>query len=179
MSMPVILPKPSPVAQPRAQVRRYVVGMDGIRRPVPLTPREMLANMAAPEPTAAAAEVPAPAVMAATAEMPAPWHMPSLRLPEIGWRRPAAAFALVALAFTVAFGTRMLITPRSTANAEAAAAQSVAPAPTPAAKAVAPAKNTAQLQQLIDNFAAANPDKWGIVVKDLSTGQTASYHADR
>lgn len=176
MSMPVILPKPNPAVQPRAQVRRYVVGMDGIRRPVPLTPREVLANMAAPEPVMAA-EMSAPAMMAVSAEMPTPWRMPSLRLPEIEWRRPAAAFALVALAFTAAFGARMLVMPRSTANAEAA--QSVAPAPTPAAKAVAPAKDTAQLQKIIDNFAAATPDKWGIVVKDLSTGQTASYHADR
>src|SRR5690348_6453443 len=87
--MPVVLPKPAPVAQPRAQVRGYVVGMDGIRRPAPLTPREMLANMKAPEPVAVAA--PAPAVMNATAELPTPWHMPSLRLPEIEWRRPAAA----------------------------------------------------------------------------------------
>lgn len=179
MSMPVMLPKPAVGMQPRAQVRRYVVGMDGIRRPVPLTPREMLANMNAPEPAVVAA--PMTAVATAVAELPTPWRMPSLRLPEIEWRRPAAAFALVAMALTAAWGAHALVTPRTTANAAeaSAATQSVAPAPSSDAKAAAPAHSTADLQKIIDNFAAANPDKWGIVVKDLSTGQTASYHADR
>lgn len=176
MSMPVILPKPA-VASRTQTARRYVVGMDGIRRPVPLTPREMLANMTASEPAAASA----PAVMSVTADLPTPWRMPSLRLPEIEWRRPAAAFALVAIALTVAWGGHALVTPRTTASAEASAADkanSTAPAQTAGAPAV-PAHSTADLQKIIDNFAASNSDKWGIVVKDLSTGQMASYHSDR
>jgi beta-lactamase class A len=110
--------------------------------------------------------------------------MPSLRLPQIEWRRPAAAFGLVAVALlSSGLVVHLLATPRTTtANAatDARLATPTNPSPDVAAPAVADAAHsTAQLQKIIDNFAAANPDKWGIVVKDMKTGETASYQADR
>jgi beta-lactamase class A len=156
-----------------AAARRYVVGMDGIRRPVPaVTPLDVLANMVAPEPEPAA-----PAMLAEAMTMPTPaWQLPSLRLPEIDWKRPAVAFALVASVLMVGtFGYHVASTPRTVARAVAAEQQ---PAAKPVA-AVAPAPVKEGLQQLVDNFAAANPDQWGIVVKDLKTGQTASYQPNK
>jgi beta-lactamase class A len=160
---------PRITARPAA-AQRYVVGMDGIRRPVPLTPREMLVNMEAP-----AVVVEAP-VVAAEAVVPVPaWRLPSLRLPQIDWKRPAVAFSLIATAVMVsAFGYQAMSTPKTVATTVSAPApvKSVAPA-------VAPVPVKEGLQQLIDDFAAANGGTWGIVVKDLKTGQTASYQPDR
>ncbi|MDF2461078.1 MAG: serine hydrolase [Candidatus Saccharibacteria bacterium] len=172
----VPLPAMSVQAMPRINARpaaaqRYVVGMDGIRRPVPLTPRDMLVNMEAP---AVAAE--APVVMAEAAALATPaWRLPSLRLPQIDWKRPAVAFSLIATAVMVsAFGYQAMSTPKSVASTTVSA-----PAPVKSvAPAVAPAPVKEGLQKLIDDFAAANGGSWGIVVKDLKTGQTASYQPD-
>jgi beta-lactamase class A len=102
-------------------------------------------------------------------------QLPSLRLPEIDWKRPAVAFALVA-AVLLAGSFGLQATPRA-ATAAPVAAQA-APVKQ-ASAAVAPAPIKEGLQQLVDNFANANPGQWGIVVKDLKTGQTASYMPDR
>lgn len=178
MAMPV-LPSRRPVMAPvlTTQPRRYVVGMDGIRRPVAVSPREVLANMSAPAQVAPAVLAGPIADVMAVPE-PTPWQQPSLRLPSIEWKRPAAAFALVALTVTASWLTlRAITTPKST-TAEAADTAASAPAPVKAAPVVAETKPG--LQSVIDNFVNANtPANWGIVVKDLKTGQTASYQADR
>ena len=191
MAMPV-LPRRRPVvvAGSRGEPRRYVVGMDGIRRPVAMSPREVLANMQAPAmPTpVVAAAPPAPVlnpdvlvlpdpVTSAAAEA-SPWALPSLRMPSIAWKRPAAAFALVAVTTAVSlFAVHAVTTPRSTT---ANAAQDTAAAPTPAKAAPAVAEVKPGLQSIIDTFVNTNtPANWGIVVKDLKTGQTASYQPDR
>jgi beta-lactamase class A len=46
-----------------------------------------------------------------------------------------------------------------------------------AAPAVVPQKT--DLQQILNDFAATSSDKWGIVVKDLKTGETATFNPDR
>jgi beta-lactamase class A len=166
---PVVMPKLKPAVQSRsAVVRRYVVGMDGIRRPAPVTPREMLANL---QPAEAVAEIQAPA-----------WRMPSLRMPSIAWKRPAMAFGLVATALVASsVAAFALATPRTT-TARAETTKTVAPTPVQtkvAAVAPAPTPQKTGLQQLLSEFAAANGDKFGIVVKDLKTGETASVNPDR
>jgi beta-lactamase class A len=167
---PLILATPKPDLQARpAETRRYVVGMDGIRRPVPPAPRDVIAAMQA-----------APA-MVAEAEAPV-WAMPSLRLPQIAWKRPAIAFGLVATALVTTTAMAGYVTHQQPATARASsghAAQASAPAPKAAAAAPAAAPQKAGLQQLLDGFVAANPDKFGIVVKDLTTGETASVNAER
>ncbi len=181
---PVIAPKPRPVVAPlAAEPRRFVVGMDGIRRPAPITPREMLANMQAP-----AAE--APAMVAAAMSLPQKpalpaWRLPSLRMPSVAWQRPAIAFGLVATALVASgLAVSALATPRtSTARAETApqaAPQTAAtPAPVKAAPIVAPTPQKTGLQQLLNDFVASNSDKFSIMVKDLKTGETASINPDR
>jgi len=99
----IVLSQPKPaVAALSPQPRAYTVGMDGIRRPVMPTPREAVVNM-----------------QAAAMEATPVWQMPSLRLPQIAWKRPAIAFGLVATALvasTVMVGA--LTTPsNSTARA--------------------------------------------------------------
>jgi beta-lactamase class A len=160
----VVLPQPKPaVAVLPARPRAYTVGMDGIRRSVLPTPREAVANM-----------------QSAAVVMPV-WQMPSLRLPQIGWKRPAIAFGLIATALIAS--TAMVSVLATPSNSTARAAERTAPAPSaaaaPIAAAVAPTPQKTGLQQLLDNFAAANADKFGIVVKDMTTGETASVNPDR
>lgn len=168
---PVVAPKRAPEVRPLAPApRRYIVGMDGIRRPAPISPREMLTNM-----QTAASEVPAAVAAKPAFSFPAvSWRLPS----GVAWKRPAIAFGLVATAL-IASGITVgvLTTPKtSTAHAETASAgkpaeaKAAAPAPTP---------QKAGLQDLLNNFAAGNLDKFGIVVKDLKTGATASINPDR
>ena len=93
------------------------------------------------------------------------------------------AFGLVATALvasTVMVG--VLATPStSTARAAERTAPSSVPAGTPvaAAVAVAPTPQKTDLQQLLNTFAAANTGKFDIVVKDMTTGETASVNPDR
>ncbi len=108
--------------------------------------------------------------------------MPSLRLPQVAWKRPAIAFGLVATAFVAAStASHFLATPQaSTARAateQPAAQKPAAPAVVAATPTPTPVK--AGLQEILNNFVAANPDKFGIVVKDLTTGQTATINADQ
>lgn len=162
----IVLSQPKPaVAALSPQPRAYTVGMDGIRRPVMPTPREAVVNM-----------------QAAAMEATPVWQMPSLRLPQIAWKRPAIAFGLVATALvasTVMVGA--LTTP---SNSTARASERSAPAPNAAVKpaaaaAVVPTPQRTGLQQLLDTFTAANADKFGIVVKNMTTGETASINPDR
>lgn len=175
--MPVLLPKRKPVlAAISAPSPTYAVGMDGIRRQVMPTPRETLSAMQAP-------------VMAATRSMPMlptmpVWNMPSLRLPQIAWKRPAIAFGLVATALVASTAAVSLLSTPATSTARAATASEHAASakPGPAAAAVAAPAPTPQktgLQQLLNSFVAANPDKFGIVVKDMTTGETASINPDQ
>jgi beta-lactamase class A len=171
---PVEKPRPKKIHKATARANsgvRYVTGMDGIRRAVPLTPREMLANVGAP----------AIAELEAVLPMPAPADMVLAAPRKVAWQRPVIAFGLVATSLLVsAFAVQALNMRAHNAGAKAQAAES-APAPVKSAPVVAatPAPQKAGLQELVNEFAAANPDKWGIVVKDLKTGQTASYNPDR
>lgn len=175
-----------------ATTQRYVVGMDGIRRPVPQAVSEMVqpapvAKQPVFAPTPAIPMPAAPAVAAsapmASAEVAAEatqsvWRLPSLRLPHIHWRRQAVAFGLVATALVASTAmVRLVATPQKTTAR--AAVERPATTPAPAATATpAPTPQSTGLQQLVDTFAAKNPGKFGIVVKDLSTGETATSNAD-
>jgi beta-lactamase class A len=168
------------------EVRRYVVGMDGIRRPVVPSPLEVLGNIQAPDwplvskpialSPAGPGVIPDPVSGAASESLP--WQLPSLRMPSIEWQRPAAAFALVALATAASLlAVHAVTTPKS---ASANAAQDNAPAPVAAKAVPAAAITKPALQPIIDKFVNANTAaNWGIVVKDLKTGQVASYQPDR
>jgi beta-lactamase class A len=133
---------------------RFVTGMDGVRRQVPLTPREAVINMKAPV-----------EAYEATVDEPARrrWK----------WRRSLVSVGLVATAFAVSVLTVQLEQPRTGAKADAA----VSVAPQPSATPVTTPKKTG-LQELVNAFAAPNPNMWGIVVKDLGTGETATYRPD-
>lgn len=189
---PMVLPKRRVVASAvTPEPQRFVVGMDGIRRAVAVSPREALTRMHGPvdEPIVQASPslpplaVASPAAAAVIApELPV-WRMPSLRLPQIGWRRPAIAFGLIATAL-VASGSvvRVMATPQATTASAAAERLGSAPgASTLAAVAPTPAPTPAKtgLQEILNNFVAANPDKFGIVVKDMNTGETASISPDK
>jgi beta-lactamase class A len=162
---------------------RYVTGMDGIRRAVVMTPREMLHNMQAP------AVATGPVFAETAAELDAPASRWALRVPGIAWQRPAIAFGLVATALAVSTVTvQALSTPKSsTARADAPAThsaaqnlvQSTAPAAPAASAAPAAAPQKSGLQQILDDFVAANGDKFGIVVKDMKSGETAAINPSR
>ena len=157
----------APVA-PVVSASTYRVGMDGIRRSVP-TPRELLAEMHMPE---AMVTPTAPTLLA-----------PALR-DWAKWRQ-AAAFGFVATTL-VATGT---ITAATAAHTNATtikpavvtAAQLVVPAaqassatPTPAASAAAAvAPVDTGLQALLNNFVGGS-SMYGVVVTNLSTGETAT-----
>lgn len=164
------LPMKPAVAVLAVAPQRFTVGMDGIRRPVPASPRDALSRMHEPEPAMVMAD-------AAAATMPV-WKMPSLRLPHVEWKRPAVAFGLVATALVASGVTvNIMATPQASTARAANERTTSQPAASPAAAAVVPATPDpaqAGLQTLLDNFAAANPGQFGIVVKDLSTGATAS-----
>lgn len=190
MALPVapVMAKPRPAmrrisaATSRATTGvRYVTGMDGIRRAVPTapatSPREVLRNMQAPAPQAVLAPAVAEAMIEATAPV---WKLPSLRLPAIEWRRPAMAFGLVAMALVASGVTIKFMTAERgvTARAETTA-PSLAPTPAQAAPVVAPTPQKTGLQQILDSFVATNGDMFGIVVKDMKTGETAAINPDR
>lgn len=177
---PVVLPRAEPVvvaATSAAEPRAFTVGMDGIRRPMLMpTAREELANMQIPE-------LP---VSSGAAMMPV-WQMPSLRLPQIGWKRPAIAFGLVATALVASTAAVSALSTPTTSIARAAASSErkiVSSSPTPAAPALtaaapAPLPQKTGLQQILDSFATAYPDKFEIVVKDMNTGESAVISPDR
>jgi len=166
-----VVPAPL-VRQPRVQraaasveaaPAKFVVGMYGVRRPLrPIGP-VVAAGWAEP-----AAGVPKPQVRR--------WQPP-----VVPWRRVAMAGGLTVVALSASVATvRFISTPRTTtAHAEASAStpQST-PSTTPAqADRVGPQKTG--LQTLLNTFAAANPGKFSIVVKDLGSGDTASVDQDR
>jgi beta-lactamase class A len=182
--------KPISAATSRANSGvRYVTGMDGVRRPLVAAPRTVSAPQVAavPRPEAPlpspAPRFDAPALAgvggAAVLAQPTGRQLPALRWPAFEWKRPAIAFGLVATALIASgLAVRAVASPRSTtAHAETVQlAPSTKPSIAPVAS-VAPQKTG--LQNLLNNFVAANPDKWGIYIKDLSTGETATYKADR
>jgi beta-lactamase class A len=191
MPMPAVLPvarraAPAPMKRVHASTARanagvrYITGMDGVRRPVAMTPRAVLQNLQAPVFT----DTPVFTEELVDEVHVGGIHWPAVRIPGFAWPKPAIAFGLVATALVASTVTvRAIATPQTiTARAEtAAAAQTAAPAPSPVASvapAVAPAAQKTGLQTILDNFAAGNLDKFGIVVKDLKTGQTASLNAN-
>jgi beta-lactamase class A len=165
-------------AQPMPAINRAGLGMDGVRRPQLRQPREMLPNMFDDSNVIVTAN-------AATQARTPIWGMPSLRLPAIGWRRPAIAFGLVATALIASSALVHSASLTQTATARAASQQarilkpSPAPAQAVAAATPAPTPQKTGLQQLLTNFAAANPDKYSIVVKDMTTGDVASINPDK
>lgn len=151
---------------------RYLVGMDGIKRPAAPTPREVVATLQTPVMTA-------PATEETTVTH---WPQPSWRSTVVAWKRPAIAFSLVATALVASTITVRTLAPAQESSVRAStgqAAQSPAPTPAIAAATPAPTPQKTGLQELLNNFVAANPDKFGIVVKDLTTGETASIHGER
>ncbi len=172
----VTLPRPGVGARRREVVAAsqmvaastgYVMGLDGVRRPARTSPRAVVGAMQA------SATPPMPAMAPAAA-------LPEARSPLAGWRRPAIAFGLVAMALVASGGVAVrLASNGSTARAAAEApkpAATVAPAVAPTAT---PVPQKTGLQQLLTDFAAGNPGKFGIVVKDLATGETAGINPDQ
>lgn len=175
------------VAQAQALARarpaggvRYVTGMDGIRRPVAMpTPSDILANMAvAPlaEAAGSAGAGPDGGEDGGKTAVKGIWP----------WRaRPTIAFSLVAVALVAASATAITVNSSraTTASAEGETKMAAtAPAADEAAAAAAAALNQRQaaLQQLLDQFAAGQSGgHFNIVVKDLTTGATASVDPDK
>jgi beta-lactamase class A len=87
-------------------------------------------------------------------------------------------FSMVAMAFVAAtLAVRTIAPPKaSTARADQVAAASPLASSSPAST-VTP--QSLALQQLLEAFAAKNPGKFGLYVKDLKTGEVASVEADR
>jgi beta-lactamase class A len=149
---------------------RTVVGMDGIRRSVAMpTPLEVLGNLHAPIPVT---DVPTDdGAVEASAPAPArPWR-----------QRPVVAFGLVASAVVAMTATSMIVNNHRTTAVEAdTAVATVAPTPTATPAAVlALAKQNAELQNVLNQFTAAHPGQFNIVVKDLKTGALATVDPDR
>jgi len=91
--------------------------------------------------------------------------------------RPLIAFGLVAVALATSGVTTAAYAQRlAGVSLPIAAAGQVAPGGQ-VLPAISPIKGT--LQSLLDSFAAPDRDMWGIVVKNLQTGETASINADR
>lgn len=148
-------------AQLRAE--RKVYGLDGMRRSGALS-----SASATPTPILQPA-------MATSGGAIAAWTMPTLRLPQATWARPAALSSLVVLMIiSSAFGVRQFLDTHSVAEASTASALSQA-AQKPQRAGGAPAVTSQGIQQVLNQFVAANPGSWGIVVKDLSNGATATY----
>ena len=145
---------------PLAVSSRGQVTMDGIRRNVP-TPREMLSTMQAAEAVTLTETV-----------------VPAIR----DWQRlrQAAAFSAIATTLTVAGIATGVSAIHTTAKAvtpvASRAAQIIAPNASAAAPAVAPTPVTTGLQQILNNFVGNNSSMYGIVVKNLATGETASIN---
>lgn len=187
--------KPTPVVMVSAPVVRQPVAA-APKRPVGRPPQR--ASIGRFDGIRSTPQRPQPAPIAKPAQPPvatspiAPFIAPALPQPvrhvPMGWRRPAMGFAMVALAITAStVAVRTLSTPRaSTARAEQAAkltsALTATPAPTASASATPAPTATpvaADLQTLLNTFAAAQPGKFAIVVKDLKTGATATVDASR
>lgn len=151
---------------------RYITGMDGIRRQAPVSPREVLRNI---QTLPKVAPVPATVAEVAVANFP----RPALTLPKLRWRAPLAGLAMVV---AVVLATEAFLVPAINANKVNAASVTPktvqnSPAKTPA-PAVAP-QDQKQLDQILSNFVAPYPNEWSIVVKDLKTGETATYEPTR
>jgi beta-lactamase class A len=200
MPMPAVMPvapaKPRPLKRVHASTAkanagvRYITGMDGIRRAVPVGPREaalsprtVLQNMTAAPAMAMRPLADAEPVFADTADELAAsgWHAPAWRMPSVRWGRPAIAFGLVATALVASTVTVRAIAapPTVTAHAETAAPAAVAPTPAVKAPVVAPTPQKTGLQQILDDFVAANGSHFEVVVKDLKTGETATINPDQ
>ncbi len=154
-----------PVEARLSGAQRFVVGMDGIRRAIPMpVAHEAAVTMASPAGDGSG-------VMSS-------WSLPSLHWPQVNFRRSAMAVSLVALALgSSVVMARALATPQ--ASTARAANEHVASTPKPVVPAVVAATPTPQkpgLQHILDTFVAPYPNKFGIVVKDLTTGQTATIN---
>ena len=172
----LVLPKPklstAVLTAPGTSV--HAVGMDGIRRMTPYHPEELVQTQL-------------PNFVTASGTLAVPiWQMPSLRMPNIGWKRPAIAFGLIATALVAStaavsiIATPAITTARaSTSAVHSASSKSLAPVPAAAAAVSTPTAQKNGLNQILSDFTAANPDKFGIVVKDMSTGESASIGSDR
>jgi beta-lactamase class A len=170
--------RPAVVATPAGRIPtatelRLEVGMDGLRRP----------QSSAEAPAAVSQDVtPAPAVeterVAAVTEPVIPEMQPDLLLAaesnrkaqRTNWARPVMAigFALTTLVVS-ATAVRLLSTRNSTARAETAVVHAT----------ISPGTKRALrngLQPLLDTFVANDGSSFGIVVKDLKTGETASVN---
>jgi beta-lactamase class A len=161
---PLVLPRRSPV-NPVEPKQRATQGMDGVRRVYRVV------------------EVPA----AKKARMPT-LRGPHLRprVPVITWpsiftkqRLAMAGMAVVALIVSVTAVHIMSSPKTSTASAESSSVAQTTPTPTPSAQVTMVAEETS-LQQLLATFIRTyqTDGKYNIVVKDLSTGATASINPD-
>jgi beta-lactamase class A len=154
----------APVLQPAPVNTHFRVGMDGIRRPI-ATPRDVLANLGA-----------VPAMEPVALSLPAPNGPVRLR-PSSG-----IAFSLVATALLTAGVATAANTLPSTATLKTTAVRTAtsvpvsAPAAPVAAAAAIPADTG--LQTLLNNFVAGQPAAYGIVVKNLTTGETGTINPD-
>jgi beta-lactamase class A len=145
---------------------RVSYGLDGMRR----TGRQI--GMPTPQPTMQPMLRPALAVSGAVG---ATWSLPALRLPQSTLLRQAALSGLVVLMIiSSTFGVQQFLNAHTVAEASTANAASEAPQKAQPAV-IAPAVTSQGVQQVVNQFVAANPGNWGIVVKDLSNGATATY----
>lgn len=103
--------------------------------------------------------------------------IPSTKPFEYPSARPLIAFGLVAAALATSGVTTAAYAQRLAAVSLPIAAVNQPAPPAQTLPAISPIKGT--LQPLLDQFAAPDRDKWGIVVKNLQSGETATINADR
>jgi beta-lactamase class A len=171
---PMALPREKRAQEPvRPAPHQFVVGLDGMRRSITAT-----------RPVAASTPVVNDSRHDFVVEAPKKqWHLPSVHISFASLRRPAASAGVVALAFMAAtFAVHLISTPKTTtARAESVAvAHADAPTPTPAAVVSMTQEQTA-MQQILNKFISTyqTDGTYNIVVKDLSTGATATIDPDK
>ncbi|HUD11705.1 MAG TPA: serine hydrolase [Candidatus Saccharimonadia bacterium] len=171
---PTVLPRRVVEQQAvQAAPRQFAVGLDGVRR---LTSPHTPVAATAVENASRRERVLPTRHMRWNLRMP---HVPLAKL-----RRPAASTGLVVMAFVASvFAVHVLSTPRTTtAHAEtAAAAHADVPTSSPSASpAVSVIQEQTALQQLLAKFISTyqTDGTYNIVVKDLSTGATATINPD-
>lgn len=99
---------------------------------------------------------------------------PVARSWKIPWKHTATAAALTLVAFGSAALVVTYISPKQAAVAQSDSTPIPTVSPTPTATPVAPG-----LQPLLDQFVKIHQGGWGIYVKDLQTGATASVNATK
>lgn len=160
----VVAPKLRPVVAPIPSLDRTGVSFDGIRRVMP-TPLEVLQNSAA-QPAGIMPPTPS-------------WHLPSLRSVAVYGGLPIAVISALLLTSSP---SKLVEGYKSLQSRIAPAASTVSTASTAiesSTLSIEPSVDNSALNQLLASVVGSNPDKYGVVVKDLKGGQVSIHNANK